>query len=65
MPKIIDSREFALVIRDNRVAQGQSMSGNEQIARRARGGSALMTWGTSPDWTQRQNFFSAETRTMR
>src|SRR6516165_3113730 len=32
---------------------------------RARGGSALIRWGTSPVWTQRQNFFSAETRTLR
>src|SRR5260221_453251 len=32
---------------------------------RGRGGSALMRWGVSPDWTQRQNFFSAETRTLR
>ena len=30
-----------------------------------RGGSALMRWGVSPDCTQRQNFFSAETRTLR
>src|SRR5215468_4522073 len=30
-----------------------------------RGGSALIRWGLSPDWTQRQNFFSAETRTLR
>ena len=26
---------------------------------RGRGGSALIRWGGSPDWTQRQNFFSA------
>src|SRR5262245_28681802 len=32
---------------------------------RGRGGSAKMRWGGSPDWTQRQNFFSAETRTLR
>jgi len=32
---------------------------------RGRGGWALMRWGTSPDWTQRQNFFSADTRTLR
>src|SRR5262249_12578641 len=34
-------------------------------SRRARGGSALIRWGGSPDWTQRQNFFSADTRTLR
>src|SRR5439155_18892993 len=32
---------------------------------RGRGGSELMRWGTSPDWTHRQNFFSADTRTLR
>src|SRR5262245_19960166 len=32
---------------------------------RGRGGPAKMRWGGSPDWTQRQNFFSAETRTLR
>src|SRR2546428_528861 len=32
---------------------------------RGRGGSALMRWGVSPDCTQRQNFFSADTRTLR
>src|SRR5438132_7403068 len=32
---------------------------------RGRGGLALMRWGLSPDCTQRQNFFSAETRTLR
>src|SRR5262249_58902611 len=32
---------------------------------RGRGGSALIRWGGSPDCTQRQNFFSAETRTLR
>src|SRR6266498_1573696 len=32
---------------------------------RGRGGSALMRWGVAPHWTQRQNFFSAETRTLR
>src|SRR5258708_5133744 len=32
---------------------------------RGRGGSALMRCGGSPDWTHRQNFFSAETRTLR
>src|SRR6516162_7166604 len=30
-----------------------------------RGGSARTRWGTSPDCTQRQNFFSADTRTLR
>jgi len=30
----------------------------------ARGGSALISWGTSPGCTQRQNFFSAETSTV-
>src|SRR5262249_47884183 len=30
-----------------------------------RGGSALIRWGVSPDCTQRQNFFSAETRTLK
>src|SRR5262245_46716505 len=29
------------------------------------GGSAMMRCGTSPDWTHRQNFFSADTRTVR
>ena len=32
---------------------------------RGRDGSALMRCGISPDCTQRQNFFSAETRTLR
>src|ERR1700730_12000515 len=32
---------------------------------RGRGGSAMIRWATSPDCTQRQNFFSAETRTLR
>jgi hypothetical protein len=32
---------------------------------RGRGGSALIRWGTSPDCTHRQNFFSAETRMVR
>jgi hypothetical protein len=32
---------------------------------RGRGGSALMRWGVSPDCTQRQNFFSADTSTLR
>src|SRR5215831_18250522 len=32
---------------------------------RGRGGSALIRWGGSPDCTQRQNFFSADTRTLR
>ena len=32
---------------------------------RGRGGSALMRCGVSPDCTQRQNFFSACTRTLR
>src|ERR1700757_3558840 len=31
----------------------------------SRGGSALMRWGVSPDWTHRQNFFSADTKTLR
>src|SRR4029077_20135721 len=32
---------------------------------RGRGGSALIRWGVSPDCTQRQNFFYADTRTLR
>jgi len=32
---------------------------------RGRGDSALIRWGGSPDCTQRQNFFSAETRTLK
>ena len=41
------------------------MSTMRMASMRGRGGSALMRWGASPDWTQRQNFFSAATRTVR
>ena len=41
------------------------MSTMRTASMRGRGASALIRWGVSPDWTQRQNFFSAETRTLR
>ena len=41
------------------------MSTMRTASMRARGGSTLIRCGGSPDCTQRQNFFSAETRTLR
>ena len=41
------------------------MSTTRTASIRARGGSALISRGGSPDCTQRQNFFSAETRTLK
>jgi hypothetical protein len=41
------------------------MSTMRMASMRGRGGSALIRWGTSPVCTQRQNFFSAETRMLR
>ena len=41
------------------------MSTMRMASMRGRGGSALIRCGVSPDWTQRQNFFSADTRTLR
>ena len=41
------------------------MSMIRMVSMRGRGGSALIRWGVSPDCTQRQNFFSAETRTLK
>src|SRR5207302_3846606 len=41
------------------------MSTMRTTSSRVRGASALMRCGGSPDCTQRQNFFSAETRTLR
>src|SRR5262245_1391058 len=63
------SRKALRVLRKSAANSAQEFDGLISTMRtasmRGRGGSAKMRWGGSPDWTQRQNFFSAETRTLR
>src|SRR5262249_45431468 len=63
------SRKALRVLRNRAANSAQEfdelMSTMRIASIRGRGGSALMRWGDSPDWTHRQNFFSADTRTVR
>jgi hypothetical protein len=45
--------------------QGELISTMRVASMRGCGGWTWMRWGVSPDCTHRQNFFSAETRTLR
>jgi hypothetical protein len=63
------SRKALRVLRKSATNSAQELDALISTVRmasmRGRGVSALMRWGVSPDCTQRQNFFSAETRTLR
>src|SRR5262245_2704357 len=63
------SRKAPRVLRNSAANSAQEleelMSTMRIASIRGRGGSALMRWGASPDWTHRQNFFSADTRTVK
>src|ERR1700757_885195 len=63
------SRKALRVLRNNAANSVQELDELMSTIRiasiRGRGGSALIRWGGTPDWTQRQNFFSAETSTLR
>ena len=63
------SRKASWVLRNSAANSAQEfdelISTMRMASIRGRGGSALMRWGGSPDWTHRQNFFSAATRTLR
>jgi len=63
------SRKALRVLRNraaNSAQEFEELMSTMRIASiRGRGGSALIRWGFSPDWTQCQNFFSAEARTLK
>src|SRR5262249_33233230 len=63
------SRKASRVLRNRPANSAQEfeelISTTRMASMRGRGGSALMRCGGPPDWTQRQNFFSADTRTVR
>src|SRR4029077_6618079 len=63
------SRNALRVLRNRAANSAQELdeliSTMRMASTRGRGGSALIRWGVSPDCTQRQNFFSVETSTLR